>query len=308
MKPTMLLFILFLIIVFGVIILATYNYFDMWLSQKKKEISKNEKGVGAVGTGIGVLAVMLFLFLPLLSFETVETGYKGIFTQWNEPTGKVAGAGIYWVNPFSTNIEEIEVMQQKEEVEAGAASKDMQTVTAKVAINYHLDEGRVLEVFKKYRLDYKARIIAPAIPEAIKAGTAKYTAEELITKREGVKEVIKEQLRARLVTEGIIVDDVFITDFDFSDQFNKSVEAKATAEQDALTSKNKLEQVKFEAQQQIEKAKAEAETIRIQAEAINKQGGKDFVSLKAIEKWNGALPNNFIPGSALPFVNIDTSK
>ena len=80
--------------------------------------------------------------------------------------------------------------------------------------------------------------------------------------------------------------EVNITDFSFSTSFDSAIEAKVKAEQDALAEKNKLEQVKFQAQQQIEQSKAEAEKIRIQAEAITKQGGEEYVQLQRISKWN----------------------
>ncbi len=101
-----------------------------------------------------------------------------------------------------------------------------------------------------------------------------------------------------------MLEQVNITNFQFSESFSAAIEAKVTAVQNAEAQKNKLEQVKYEAQQKIETAKAEAETIRISAQAINSQGGTDYVNLKAIEKWNGVLPTQFVPGSSMPFINV----
>lgn len=102
---------------------------------------------------------------------------------------------------------------------------------------------------------------------------------------------------------GIIISGMNITNLEFSPSFNTAIEAKVTAEQNALAQKNKLEQVKYEAQQTIEKAKAEAESIKIQAESVNSQGGADYVKLKAIEKWNGVLPQYQL-GNATPIIDI----
>jgi regulator of protease activity HflC (stomatin/prohibitin superfamily) len=157
-------------------------------------------------------------------------------------------------------------------------------------------------LWKSVGEDYKIKIIDPAIQEAIKAVTSKYTAEELITKRSQVKDDAKVVLAERLTKEFIIVDELSIVNFDFSKSFNEAIEAKVTAEQNALASKNKLEQVKYEAEQRIVQAKGEAEAIKIQAEAIQNQGGEAYVNLKAIEKWNGTLPT--YTGGAMPFINV----
>lgn len=75
-----------------------------------------------------------------------------------------------------------------------------------------------------------------------------------------------------------------------SKSFNDAIEAKVTAEQEALTQKNKLEQVKYESEQKIVAAEAQAKAIEIQAKAIQHQWGAEYVKLKWIEKWNGQLP------------------
>jgi hypothetical protein len=62
--------------------------------------------------------------------------------------------------------------------------------------------------------------------------------------------------------------------------------------------------VKYIAEQTVATAKAQAESTRIQAQAIAQQGGKDYVQMKAIEKWNGVLPAQMIPGSTVPFINL----
>ena len=152
--------------------------------------------------------------------------------------------------------------------------------------------------------EYRERIIDPALQEAVKSATALYTAEELITKRPEVKDTIKTLLVERLSQEYILVDEFSIVNFDFSPSFNQAIEAKVTAEQNALASKNKLEQVKYEAEQRIATAKGEAEAIRIQADAIQSQGGAEYVNLKAIEKWNGVLPSYMMGNGTVPFVTI----
>ena len=258
-----------------------------------------------IGHVIGGIVCVILLGMALGSFRIIGAGERGIVLNWGAYNGVILDPGLHWKTPFKTRIIKMDVQTQKGETEADAASKDLNNVKANVAVNFHPDPAKIGDLYKNVGTEYVERIISPAIQEAVKAATAKYTAEELVTKREIVKGDVVTMLSTRLQKYNLILDEVSITNFDFSASFNESIEKKVQAEQDALTSKNKLEQVKYEAQQQIETAKAQAETIRIQASAINAQGGADYVNLKAIEKWDGKLPTQMIPGSAVPFINLN---
>jgi len=264
------------------------------MEEKYKKFIKK----GVMGLIILILAI---IFWPL---TTIKAGERGIVLRFGA-VNRILESGLHLVLPIGEQIKMINVQTQKEQIDSGAASKDLQTVTAVVALNYHLIPEQVGNLWKTLGGDYKIRIIDPAIQESVKSATAKFTAEELITKRTEVKDLIKLSLTERLLKEFIIVDELSIVNFNFSKSFNEAIESKVTAEQNALTQKNKLEQIKFEAQQTIEKARAEAEAIRIQAQAINSQGGADYVALKAVEKWNGQLPIQMIPGESVPFINVN---
>jgi len=250
---------------------------------------------------LGLLILVIFFG----SFGTVATGKVGVKSTLNKVTGTVQ-PGMYFKLPIVQNVVTMDVQVQKEEADATAASKDLQTVNAKIAINYRLDEAKVMDLYSRIGTNYKARVIDPAIQEVVKASTAGYTAEELITKRPEVTDKIQLALSTKLAESDILVsaNGVSIINFDFSQSFNKAIEEKVTAEQNALAAKNKLAQVEFEAQQTIATAKATAEAQRISSAALAAQGGSDYVQLKAIEKWNGILPTQMIPGSTVPFVNL----
>jgi regulator of protease activity HflC (stomatin/prohibitin superfamily) len=237
------------------------------------------------------------------SIVIVNAGQRGVLLTWGAVTD-VRQEGLSFKIPFAQSVKSIDVKTVKLEVEALAYSKDIQTVNSKIALNYHLLPESVGTLYKEIGKDFENRIIAPAIQEAVKAVSAKYTAQELIEKRGEVKEGIKTQLTERLLSRNMIVDEVSIINFDFSLAFEQAVEAKQVAQQDALKAQNKLEQVKFEADQRVAQAQAEAEAIKIQAEAITQQGGEDYVNLKAVEKWNGVLPIQMIPNATMPFINL----
>lgn len=259
-------------------------------------------------TAVVSVIVLVFLFVLLNPLVIVSAGERGVIMTWGAVSEQVLQEGIHWRTPIAQSVKIIDVRTQKEQVEASAASKDLQTVAATVALNYHINPDRANMLWQKIGSDYKARIVDPAIQEAVKASTAKYTAEELITKRESVKEDIKVALRERLDKEYIIVDDFSIMNFNFSEVFNASIEAKMTAVQQALKAENDLRRIKTEAEQRVAQANAEAAAIKVQSEAANNDKYIQLKTIeaqvKAIEKWNGQLPQTFVPGSALPFINI----
>lgn len=257
----------------------------------------------------GIIAVVSFILLLIVvalvnPFTIIQSQQVGIITKFGAIDGTV-GEGLHVINPFTTDVVKMDITTQKEAVSSNAASKDLQSVTTEVSLNYNLDNAHIIDIYRELKGNQVERVIQPSIQEAVKNATAKFTAEELITKREEVKGMIYDDLKNRLGSRNIIVTEVLITNFDFSPSFNAAVEAKVKAEQDALASKNKLEQTKYEAEQKIVTAQAEAESIRIQAEAVTSQGGADYVKLKAIEKWNGDVPSHMIPNSAVPFIDLN---
>lgn len=260
----------------------------------------SEQKVGKIVERVILFAFVAFLFLSSVSI--IQAGERGVVLRLGS-INRVFDEGLHFVIPFVEKVAILNVQTQKEQVEAVSASKDLQTVTTTVALNYNLDPEKVGTLWQKIGKDYKERLIDPAIQEAVKASTAKFTAEQLVTQRSSVRDEIKLNLTERLKNEYIDVTEVSIVNFGFSEAFDQAIEAKVTAEQNALAAKNKLEQVKFEAEQRITQAKAEAEAIRIQAEAIQNQGGAEYVNLKAIEKWDGKLPT-YMLGNSTPFINV----
>lgn len=251
----------------------------------------------------GALGVGVFIALILLigSFTTVQPGEKALIIRFGT-IRNVLEPGISMKAPLIDKVVKLDVQTQKLETEATAASKDLQNTTARIAVNYQLEPGNEKLLYSTIGLNYENTILSPAVQESVKAATAKYTAEELITKREAVREEIKKNLKDRLTDRYIIVSDVNIINFAFSESFNEAIEAKVTAEQQALASKNKLEQTKYEADQRVVQAKAEAEAIRIQSDALKENRG--LVDLEAVKKWNGVLPM-YMSGGAVPFLNIN---
>lgn len=233
----------------------------------------------------GIVAVIIVLGV-LLSVGTVGAGERGVKTRFSNVVGEVQ-PGLYFKVPFIESVHKTDIQTQKVQQDTTAASSDLQDVKATIAVNFNVDPTKVTSIYQNIGYDYQDVIIDPAIQETVKAVTAKYTAEQLVTSREAVRQGIVDALSAKLSTAGFQVTQVAIVNFAFSEDFNKAIEAKVTAEQNALAAKNKLDQVQFEAQQTVATAKAQAEAIEIQAQAINSQGGADYVALQKVQKWNG---------------------
>lgn len=267
-----------------------------------------ESSTSAVKWVVAAVIAVIALVLLFGSFGTVSAGHIGVKTRFGQVVGQVQ-PGLYVKAPFVESIIVMNVQTQKEAVTSvEAASQDLQTVSTDVTVNYHLDPKDASAIYQSIGTDYASKVIDPAIQESVKATTAKYTAEQLITNREQVRDDIVTLLTKKFQQFSLQLDTLNITNFNFSAQFNTAIEAKVTAEQNALAAKNKLDQVNYEAQQTVATAKAQAEAIQIQAQAINSQGGADYVSLQAIKAWDGHLPQYMIPGSTLPFITIPNAK
>lgn len=260
---------------------------------------------------LGILAIIVVIGLFSIPY-TVGAGERAIVLTWGNPSMNAQGSGLHVKVPFAQSVVKMDVQTQKYEADASAASSDLQTVSTKIAVNYHLIPESVPVLYKNIGIGYREKIIQPAVQEIVKASTAKFTAEELITKRELVKEQIDIALRERLATSGIIMETTSITNFDFSAQFNAAIEQKVTAEQDALTQKNRLAQVEYEAQQLVATANgtATATILNAQAEAkkvqlINDQLAQSpqYVEYIKVQRWDGKLPVMML-GQATPLMQI----
>lgn len=249
---------------------------------------------------------IIFFFIALFgTLYKVSAGERAVVLRWGEALPIVVTEGLHVKVPIMDEVVKVNIKTQKYEASANAASQDLQTVNTNVAVNYHLEGNSIPTLYKEIGLSYSEIIIQPAVQEVVKAITAQYTAEQLITKRQEVKDRIDSLLRERLSKTYMVVETISITNFEFSTSFNNAIEAKVTAEQNALAEKNKLAQIEYQAQQRVAQAEGEAKAIKAQAEAIKAQGGSEYVQLQAISKWNGQLPNIMMGNDgALPFINI----
>lgn len=250
---------------------------------------------------LGIVGLIVFFG----SWTIVGPGKQGIKVTLGKVQEGTLAPGFHFKLPLVTSIHKISTQTQTDHDKLPAASSDLQDVEIEVVVNWHVNPSNVAAIQIQYQgLDnYTSSVVGPMVRDAVKATSAKYTAENLVKQRDQYASEVAKLLEDTMATKGAVSERVSIVNFSFSDSFTKAIEAKVVAEQDALAAKNKLAQVQFEADQRVAQAKGEAEAIKIQASAITQQGGADYVKLQWIKQWNGVLPTTML-GDNTPLVNI----
>lgn len=242
---------------------------------------------------------MILSLIVFSSCSVVGPGERGVSVFMGEASEQVKGPGFYLWIPFIRSTAQISVQVQKSESDTTAASRDLQQITTKVAINWHVNPETVVKMYKEIgdEDEIKSRIIDPAVSEVFKASTAKLTAEEILTKRLELTHGIDTSLKDRLMRYGVVVDDVSLVDLNFSANFNHAVEQKQIAEQSAKQAEYEAQKAKIDATARVNQAdgmaraaliaaKAEAEANSLKLKTLTPQ----LIQYEAIQKWDGSVP------------------
>ncbi len=243
------------------------------------------------------MAIIIVLFNTFIS---VKSGHTGVVTTFGKVSDTVLTEGLHVKVPFVQQVVQVDNRVLKSEAKCISASKDLQTITSVIALNYRVSNSKSAELYKNVGVDYQNTIITPTIQDSVKAITAKFTAEELITNRQAVGQEMRELVAKKLESYGVLVDNFNIINFEFSKEFDAAIEAKQTAEQNALKAQQDLARIKVEAQQKIEQAKAEAEAYRLKSQQIT----REMILMEYINKWDGKLPTVASDGTTM----IDISE
>ena len=267
-------------------------------------------------------AIVTFAVIVIIMSESVvivQAGHRGVVIYLGAVENRVLGEGVHFIIPFVEQVVQLEVRTLKYQAEATAASNDLQQVQTVIALNYHLNPADVNKIYQQLGPDYADRVIAPTIQESVKASVAKYNAEELITKRAIVKDVIANTIRNSLSAKDIVVETIFITDFKFSPAFSTQVEDKVVAFQKYLTELNNLRAIQVVANQTVVQAQAQARANIAKADGesqaikiITSQLRQDpqYLQWQAINRWNGQMPYSLggQGGGAIPFFQLPQSQ
>ncbi len=263
---------------------------------------RDKAGNLAVGKITGLVALLIVLVILISgSVVVVEAGQTGVVLTFGRVSPVVLQEGIHLKVPFAQRVIAINNRIVKTEVTTEAFSKDLQTVSTVIAVNYHINKSSSGEIYKQVGLGYEDVLVVPAINEVLKAVTANYTAQQLVSTRGEVSVLLDENLNTKLNEYGIIVDDLNIINWDFTEEYISAIEAKQVAEQNLIKTRTEQEQAlviaNTEAQKQVIAAQAEADKIMLLADATAESNRTIADSLselllryQTIQKWDGQLP------------------
>ena len=257
---------------------------------------------------IGIIILVIIILMAISSiFVTVPTGFVGVKTRFGKAQEGHVEEGLNIQLPFIERIVRIDCRTKKIEATSEASTKDLQTVSTSIAVNYNVNKETATKLYREVGVEYESIIIAPAILEAIKSSMAQYTAEELITKRSDVSNEIQESLIEKIEDKGFTVSEFNITNIDFSPEYDQAIEAKAVKQQEVVAARAELEKQQIQNEKEISIAEKNAKVMELQ----NSQITENTLRLKKleimqgfIEKWNGILPDTMLSESADTFFDI----
>lgn len=252
-----------------------------------------------------MLVIPIVLILQSCGFEVVETGYRGVKTRFGKVVSETLGEGLYFHVPMIESIKELDVRVQKFINKTTTYTKDAQIVEVTSTANIKLDDTKVHIVFPTVGKNWEQKLVRQVLEGSVKEVIGKYTAVELIANREKATDEMRNILRKRLSAQNISITGFDLNNFDFDDRFEEAVKNKVIAIEQAKESQNRTVRIEEEAKQQIIAAQAEAESMRIRANALTQN--KSLVEYEAVQKWDGKLPQYMLGGS-MPFIQLDTKK
>ena len=268
----------------------------------KNDSSFNQKQLfGVPILTLGLLVCFLVICNP---FVMVGPGERGVKIKLGEVQSEVYSEGLHFIFPFIQKFKTFDIKTQKNTLSTAVYTKDIQQARITYVINYNVQPENVNKLFQEVGVDYVSKILTPVVEGTIKDIIGKWNAQDLIANREKATGDILFKLQSQLKDNYISVTDFQMTEINYSDVFERAIESKVTAEQEALKAKNKTVQVEEEAKQKVIAAEAEAKSMAIRAKALSQN--KSLVEYEAVQKWDGKMPQ-YMMGSSVPFINISAN-
>ena len=236
---------------------------------------------------IGIIGLVIFITI-LSSFQTIRSGEVGLRVRFGKIIDSNLKEGFNLKVPYIEKIVKVNIKVQKVERETSAASKDLQDINTKIAVNYRIEANKASNLYKTVGNNYEQTILEPVIEESVKSVISKYTAEETITKRSEVSSESLKVLQEKVQKYGIIIDNFNIINLSFSAEYSKAIEEKQVAEQ-------KLATAKLESEAKI----VEAEAAKKANDLLKQSLTDELIEKQFIEKWDGKLPDTYAGGDIL---------
>lgn len=240
----------------------------------------------------GIIALFLVITI-LCSFQTIKSGEVGLKVRFGKIVNTQLNEGFNLKIPYVEQIVKVNIKVQKVELSTESSSKDLQTIETTLAVNYRINSDKATHLYRTVGNNYESTILEPAIKESIKATIAKYTAAEVITERANVSKNCMKDLQSKVEKYGITIDNFNITNLSFSEEYSKAIEDKQVAEQ-------KLEKAKLDAESKI----VEAEATKKANDLLKQSLTDNLIAKEFINKWDGKLPSTYAGKDILSIFNL----
>ena len=300
--------------VFAIIVLVIGLIATIFVFANRKNMAKNH-----TGTVLAVTLVLTGILFFVSTIATIPTGHTGVVTTFGRVEEYTLDAGVHFISPWQNTVE-MDNRVQKQTAVLSCFSSDIQEVNLIYTINYQINKANAQMIYKTIGKDYYETVIVPCITESVKVVTARYTAEQLVGKRNELAAAIEDDLTEKLIAYNIELVSTSIENMDFTDAFTDAVEAKQVAQQNKLKAETEAEQKVIEAQAAAEvrkvnadaeayellaKAEAEAEANRKLAQSLT----DELVNYIYAQSWDGKLPT-FMAGDSqtVPVLDFSTEN
>jgi regulator of protease activity HflC (stomatin/prohibitin superfamily) len=255
--------------------------------------------------GIGIVAIIA-LSVAGCGIKVVDTGHRGIKTRFGEVVSESLPEGIYFFNPVTSAIVEIDTRVQRQDGETDTYTRDVQQAAIKYTLNYRLQQNAAHLMYRDIGRDWEQKLIPQVVLGTLKEVVGKWDAVDLISNRDKAASTAFDAIRENLSERNVEISRFEITDIAFTREFENSVEQKVIAQQKAIEEQNRTKQIEEQARQKVLSAEAEAKSIQIRAQALERNA--KLVEWEAVQKWNGVLPQYMLGNGATPFINLNPAK
>ncbi len=254
-------------------------------------------------SGLTLITVfMVICFIIICNpFVMVGPGERGIVINLGKVEEEAKGEGLHFIFPLVQTFKTMNVKTQRKTIETSVYTKDIQQAKITYVINFNVQPDKVNKLFQEVGMDYASVILFPVVEGTIKDIIGKWNAQDLIANREIATNDILTKLKEQLSDNYLNITDFQMTEINYSEVFERAIESKVTAEQEALKAKNKTVQVEEEAKQKVIAAQAEAKSMAIRAQALTQN--KSLVEYEAVQRWDGKMPQ-YMMSNTVPFLNI----
>ncbi len=254
------------------------------------------------------IAVVLVIVVSVAGcgIKVVNTGHRGIETHFGKVVSESLPEGLYFYNPVTSNIVEMDTRIQRQDSETDTYTRDVQQAAIKYTLNYRLQQNAAHIMYRDIGIEWEQRLIPQVVLGTLKEVVGKWDAVDLIANRDKAGISAFEAIRKNLAERNVEVLRFEITDIAYTHEFEQSVELKVIAQQKAIEEQNRTKQIEEQARQKVLSAEAEAKSMQIRAEALEKNA--KLVEWEAVQKWNGVLPQYVLGSGATPFINLQPGK